>query len=148
MSDVLLTCGLLDPAASQTAIRLNPNLAARVQGALPLFAYFEVYHLRHDMNGKNRFEYEYTVQPAGEEPRGWYQRRTLEHEHAPLLSFRSTQEGIGSLRRQYIRVPVASLAPGRYRLAITVRDEMSGAKVGGLTDFVKSGPATGSTSAP
>jgi len=56
---------------------------------------------------------------------------------APRLSFRSTQEGVGPLRRQFISVPAASLPLGRYRLTILVRDQLAGTKTEQWADFVK-----------
>jgi hypothetical protein len=134
MSDLVLACGPTS-AGSEGRIQLEPNMRSRVEGDQPLFAYFEVYHLSQDDRG-NRFAYEYDVHDlvrnasqAGTPPRV--------KRGAPRLSFRSSQEGVGSLRRQFIRVPTASLPPGRYRLSITVRDELAGTKTEQWADFVK-----------
>jgi hypothetical protein len=136
LSDLVLAC---DPsgATSQGPILINPNLSARVNRGQPLYAYFEVYHLSQDAKGGNRFEYEYTVSDwaadasPGAEGRG---RRTR---LPPRLSFGTAHEGVGSLRRQFITVPAASLPAGRYRLTITVHDQLSGAKAERWVDFVK-----------
>jgi len=135
MSDLVLACGPTG-VGSMGGIQLEPNMRARVEGEQSLFAYFEVYHLSQDDRGTNRFEYEYNVRELADNAprrasRGPFKRG------APRMSFRSTQEGVGSLRRQFISVPTASLPLGRYRLSITVRDALAGTQAEQWADFMK-----------
>ena len=141
MSDIVLACGALDPASRQGAVRLNANLDARVGDDEPLNAYFEVYHLRAGAGGATRFEYEYTVLSTLPDRRPWY-RRLLPGGPPALLSYRSEQQGTGALRREYIRVPAASLPYGTYRLEIAVRDLESGRRTQQSVAFAKE-PASG-----
>jgi len=114
MSDVVVTCGVPEVAPNTSSVRLDPDLAGEVKQGRPLFAYFEIYHLRTDAAGQNHFRYEYAIR---DEPQ---KKRTR-----PLPSFSTTQEGSGPIRRQFIRVPIGSLEPGRYALVITVEDSIS-----------------------
>jgi hypothetical protein len=127
VSDIVITCGLPERDLASSKVRLDPDLSARVQGSRPLLAYFEVYHLHTEAGDGNRFQYQYSVYTLD---------RTLEGTR-PLLSFHSEQEGVGTMRRQFISVPVAALRPGRYRLSIVVRDLRSGAEAGASTEFLK-----------
>lgn len=135
MSDVVLQCGPVDRSTSQRAIRLSPNIPARVDGSQPLVAYFEIYHLRSDAKGENRFEYEYSIRDMGADGRS---SDGPAAKAASQLAFHSMQEGVGALRRQFITVPTGSLPPGRYRLTILVRDTLAGTKTEQSVDFVKS----------
>jgi len=129
MSDVVLTCGLPARSPNTSSVRLDFDLAGQMEKARPLFAYFEIYHLQTDRNGHNHFRYEYAIQ---EEPR--------KGRRQPLPSFSTTQEGVGPIRRQFIRVPLDSLAPGRYSLVITVEDLIGGQSAEGRASFVMASP--------
>ena len=136
LSDVVVACGLPFVAGNAPA-RLEPNPGARVAQGAPLVAYFEVYHLRADANGKSRFEYVYTVRSAAKDPRVWLQRLfSPRRESAPISASRE-EENAGELRRQYVSVPVQALPPGRYRLEIKVRDLASGEEAAGSAEFVR-----------
>ena len=137
MSDVVLQCGAPDRSASGT-IRLNANFLARFDGSQPLFAYFEIYHLRTDAKGRNRFEYEYSIHGMEADGRSPERLRRSAAMAASQLAFRSMQESVGAVRRQFITVPMESLPPGRYRLTILVRDIPARTKTEQSVDFVKS----------
>ena len=122
-------------------MRLDPNLSARVGAHEPLLAYFEVYHLRSDAAGATRFEYETTVRPLRADSRPWF-RRLFAKSGPDAISVRSSEEGIGPTRRQYLTVPVQPLPPGAYRLEISVSDRVSGKRSRRSTGFVKPAPAT------
>lgn len=126
ISDLVIVCGR--PDSDPTAVRLEPNVEARVLGRAPLYAYFEIYQLRRDPSDQNSFEYEYAVEPLDD--------------YAPpgsRLSFHASQRGRGSMRRQFIRVPVAGLPPGSYRLWVRVRDELAGTTAERSQDFRRGG---------
>jgi hypothetical protein len=134
LSDVVLACGATDAADRRGSVRVSPNVRARIAGERDVYAYFEVYHLREAAGGGSRFEYEYTVVELGGRKPG----RADRHQPPPAaLSFRSLQEGVGPLRRQFIDVPTAALPPGRYRLTIAVRDEVAGTRTERSTEFEK-----------
>ena len=136
MSDVVLACGPLDAGAGAGGVRLNPNVGARVGDDEPVHAYFEVYHLRPGDGGATRFEYDYTVLSAEPDRRPWF-RRLLPGGPHTLLSYRSEQQGFGTLRRQYINVPAGTLGYGRFRLVIGVHDLGSGRRASRTVEFEK-----------
>jgi hypothetical protein len=135
VSDLVLVCDL--SGATPRGVALNPNLSARVSGEQSLFAYFEVYHLSQQAGGGNHFAYEYTVRESSSDSFPAAEHRRDQTRVPPRLSYGTEQEGVGSLRRQFIRVPAASLPGGRYRLTITAHDRLSGAKAERSVDFVK-----------
>jgi len=136
LSDVVLSCG--EPAfmVSDSSIRLEANIEARVAGRQPLVAYFEIYRLSAGADGLAHFEYEYTVRRVPKAPTGI--AKLFVTPEAPVVSSTSREEAhIGALRRQFVRAAVQSLPAGRYRLEIRVRDLISGAEAKGATEFVR-----------
>jgi len=117
-------------------VRIEPNPGARVAGAGPLTAYFEIYHLQTGPDGLARFEYVYTVRSTAPDNRFWLQK-FLAPSPPPPISVSRQEQNLGSLRRQFITVPVGSLAPGRWRLEITVRDLVADVAVVKKLGFVK-----------
>jgi GWxTD domain-containing protein len=136
MSDVVVTCGPLDPATMRDAIRLGPNLRSQVRGDEPLIAYFEVYRLTPADDGHARFEYEYSVEPVDSRP--WI-ARVLGLGRETHYSVNTQEENVGPLRRQFITVPVATLKPGPYRLVVRVKDVRTGASTVGTARFERVG---------
>jgi hypothetical protein len=129
LSDIVVSCGrAAGDAASDAspAVRLNANPTAEVGNGQPLTAYFEAYHLRTGSDGQARIEVEYTVRNATPDSRIWIQRMLHPRPSIPDVSARREETQPGDLRRQFVEVPVQSLAPGAYRLDITVRDELAG----------------------
>jgi GWxTD domain-containing protein len=135
LSDVVIACGTPEGGA---AVRIEPNPGARVAGAGPLTAYFEIYHLRPGGDGLARFEYVYSVRSLARDSRHWVQKLFVPA-LPPAVSVSREERHLGDLRRQFITVPVATLPPGRYRLEITVRDRVAGEEVTRRLDFTKSG---------
>jgi hypothetical protein len=143
LSDVVITCGSPGPEA-RSVVRLEPNPGARVSGAGPLTAYFEIYYLRPGIDGLARFEYVYTVTSVTKDDRFWL-HKLFAPRPTHSLSVSRREEHLGELRRQFVAVPVGSLPPGRYRLGIKVRDLVAGAEVAREVEFSKSArPAHGS----
>jgi hypothetical protein len=134
LSDVVITCGA--SGASAGPVRIEPNPGARVPGGGPLTAYFEIYHLQPGNDGLARFEYVHTVRSAAPDTRHWM-AKFFSPAPPPLVSVSREEQNLGALRRQFISVPVASLAPGRYRLEITVRDLITETSVVKKLGFVK-----------
>jgi GWxTD domain-containing protein len=133
LSDVVIACGTPEGGAT---VRIEPNPGARVAGAGPLTAYFEIYHLRPDGDGLARFEYVYSVRSLARDSRHWVQKLFVPAP-PPAVSVSREEQHLGGLRRQFISVPVAELAPGRYRLEITVRDKVADEEVTRKLDFTK-----------
>jgi len=136
LSDVLLTCG--DPAlmSSGGTVRLEANIEGRVAGRQPLYAYFEIYRLAAGGDGLAHFEYEYTVRRVPPEATGL--ARLFVFPEAPVISRTSREEAqVGTLRRQFVSVPTQSLAAGRYRLEVRVRDLATGAQARGTAEFTR-----------
>jgi hypothetical protein len=136
VSDVVVACGA--PAmATGNAVRIEPNPAARVAGAGPLSAYFEIYHLAPASDGQSRFEYVYTVKSAEKDPRIWLQRLVNPRRRIPDISVSREAENVGPLRRQFVTVPVDALPVGRYKVEVTVRDLVAGTEITKEAPFVK-----------
>jgi hypothetical protein len=102
-----------------------------------------MYHLQPGSDGQSRFEYDVSVRSAERDPRIWLQR--LLAPRAPLPSVATTRSDTqpGSLRRQFISVPVGDLPAGRYRLEITVRDLNAGTEAVAGTVFTKKDAGSG-----
>jgi GWxTD domain-containing protein len=141
LSDVVIGCGAPDltPSApgEPPAIRLQSNPGGRVSGLAPLSAYFEIYHLQPAASGMSRFEYVYTVRSTEKDPRIWLQRMFSPRAQPPPISASREEDTSGSLRRQFVTVPVQSLPAGRYRLEIKVRDLVAGEEAVSSADFVR-----------
>jgi len=131
LSDIVVSCeapgASLDPAAP--AVRLTAIPGARVAGPGPLVAYFEAYHLKPGSDGLARFEYEYAVESAEIDPRFWMQRLLAPRRGTPEISASRREAHSGSLRRQFVTIPIQTLPPGSYRIRITVRDLVTGRQV-------------------
>jgi len=127
LSDVVLSCGDPTMVGRGPGVRLDANVESRVTGPGPLAAYFEVYRLAPDAQGMAQFEVEYAVRrlslaaaPGEKRPK----REPI------LLSSASRQEAqIAGIRRQFVTVPIQSLAPGHYQLEIRVRDQNAGTQI-------------------
>jgi hypothetical protein len=124
VSDLLVTCGV--PPVLETSVQLDANPSGRVRAGEPLVAYFEVYHLARGVEGQGRFEYETSVHSASPDNRMWFQRWLSPRREGEGLGFTRQDAVLGTVRRQFLSVPVRSLAPGHYRLDLVVRDVLTG----------------------
>jgi GWxTD domain-containing protein len=148
LSDAVAICGRPDvsaPAAgAEPAVRIEAAPGGVVSGGDPLSVYFEMYDLRPDETGTSRFEYEATVRSSEKDPRIWFQRLLAPRRRVPAISAGRREEQPGSLRRQFVSIPIGELADGRYRLDIRVRDLNAGSEATTHVDFIKrSRPAAG-----
>ncbi|HYM81794.1 MAG TPA: GWxTD domain-containing protein [Candidatus Limnocylindria bacterium] len=145
LSDVLVACGApqVEGPGPEPSVRLQANPGARVAGADPLTVYFETYHLRPGGDGRSRFELEYTVHSAARDRRVWIQRLLAPRPEIPAISAIRREEQAGTLRRQYVSIPIQGLPLGRYRLEIRVRDLVAAVEALRTVEFEKV-DATGS----
>ncbi len=144
LSDLVVSCGTAlaeRDSAGMPAVRLMANPGARVQGSDPLTAYFEAYHLAVDHDGQARIELEYVVRSAERDPRIWIQRLIAPRPKIPAIETHREEQQLGSIRRQFLSVPVQSLPPGHYRLEIRVRDLRAGTESARAANFVKLAPS-------
>jgi hypothetical protein len=139
MSDVVVTCGAPEPGAAGPPLRMMPNPDPRIGPQDPLTAYFEIYHLAPDSSGDSRFEYMCTVKSIERDPRVWVQRMFAPRPHVPDVSATRQDQNVGSVRRQFVTVPVQALPPGHYQLEVRVRDLVAGGVSAATTNFVKLG---------
>jgi hypothetical protein len=123
-SDLVVTCGV--PVAPEGTVRLDANPSGSVPAGEPLVAYFEVYHLSRGADGQGRFEYETSVRSAMKDPRIWLQRWLSPRREDQDLGATRQDAVLGTVRRQFVSMPVKTLPPGRYRLDVTVRDVLTG----------------------
>jgi len=139
LSDAVATCGKPDVSASggAPAVRIEALPGGEVSGAGPLTVYFEMYDLRPDETGTSHFEYEATVRSAEKDSRIWLQRLLAPRPRIPAISAGRREEHPGSLRRQFVSIPVGELADGRYRLEILVRDLNAGTEATTRVGFIK-----------
>jgi len=137
ISDVVVTCGTPGPEAAAPPLRMMPNPEARIGPTDPLTAYFEIYHLSPDSVGQSRFEYVCTVRSIERDPRVWVQRMFSPRPHPADVSATRQDEVAGTIRRQFVSVPVQSLPPGHYQLEVRVRDLVAGGASVATTPFVK-----------
>jgi GWxTD domain-containing protein len=143
LSDAVATCGRPDvttPAGAAPAVRIEAAPRGEVEGGGPLTVYFEMYDLRPDETGTSRFEYEATVRSAEKDSRIWLQRLLAPRPRVPAISAGRREEQPGSLRRQFVSIPVSELAEGRYRLDIRVRDLNAGSEATTRVSFAKRAP--------
>lgn len=140
LSDLIVACGAplteLD-AAGAPSVRLAANAGSRVVGNDPLTAYFEAYHLFTDRNGLARMEFEYVVRSTDHDPRIWLKRVFAPRAKVPDISAHRQEEQVGSIRRQFVSVPVQALPSGNYRLEIRVRDLLLGSEATRTAEFTK-----------
>ncbi len=124
MSDLVVTCGV--PATLDGGVRLDPNPTGSVRAGEALVVYFEVYHLGRGPDGQGRFEYETSVRSARRDTRVWLQRLLSPRREGQDLGMTRQDAVLGTLRRQFVSIPVQALPPGRFALEITVRDVLTG----------------------
>jgi hypothetical protein len=139
LSDLMVSCGVPDAASIEgplASVRIEPNPEARVAAGAPLTAYFEIYHLSASSEGLARFDFEYTVRSMSRDARVWLQRLFAPRPAIPSIHAEREEQQIGSLRRQFVSVPVQSLPAGLYRLEIRVRDRVGRGEVVASTEFV------------
>jgi len=135
VSDLMVTCGV--PAALANTVQLDANPSGRVPSGEPLVAYFEVYHLARGSDGQGRFEYETTVRSAKRDTRMWFQRWLSPRHEGQDLGVTRQDAVLGTVRRQFVSVPIRSLSPGRYRLEVVVRDVLTGDELSRSADFTR-----------
>ena len=124
VSDLLVTCGV--PPVLGNSVQLDANPSGRVPSGEPLVAYFEVYHLARGPDGQGRFEYETSVRSADPDNRMWFQRWLSPRREGEGLGVTRQDAVLGTVRRQFVSVPIRALAPGHYRLDLVVRDVLTG----------------------
>ncbi|MGH7731678.1 MAG: tetratricopeptide repeat protein [Candidatus Eiseniibacteriota bacterium] len=121
LSDLVLLCGLEGASVGPGTVRIEPDMARRVEGSRPLTVYFEIDRLALGGDGQARFAYTTSVVPVKDEPP---RKRT-----APAAYQASREESHdGTRRRQFVTIPVRAIQRGRYDLRIEVRDLVAGTR--------------------
>lgn len=134
LSDLVVSCG-----SALRAGTLGVEADPRARVGSTLVGYFEAYRLAAGPDGLARFEYEVRVRPR-EDTRGWFRRTFGTKTPSAVLQASREETHLGSIRRQFVSVPVQSLRPGRYRLEIRVRDLVSNHENVAFADFVRDAP--------
>jgi len=140
LSDAVVTCGHPEVSVtpgSSPAVHIEASPSGEVSGDGPLTVYLEMYDLKPGPGGQSRFEYECTVRSAEKDPRFWIQRLLQPRPRIPQISATRRDEQPGTLRRQFVSIPIGDLADGRYRLDVKVRDLNAESEVITSVDFVK-----------
>jgi hypothetical protein len=139
LSDVVVTCGVPTGEAAPVLPAIAANVGARVGASDPLTAYFEIHDLAIGADGRSRFQYEYAVRWAVPDTRTWIQRVLSPRPGpAPIVATRD-EVNEGTIRRQFVSVPLGSMPGGRYRLEIKVVDLLTGEEARGAVEFERAG---------
>jgi hypothetical protein len=77
------------------------------------------------------------VRSADRDGRIWIQRLLSPRREGAELGITRQDAVLGTVRRQYVSVPVQGLPAGRYRLEVTVRDVIGGGEVRRSVGFVR-----------
>jgi hypothetical protein len=133
LSDLVLACGDPTLLVGGGSARFDADLDARVPAGRPLVGYLEIYRLTPAPDGLSRFAYECLVSRVP----GAHAARPRTAQAAPVVATSREEVHLGNLRRQFLSVPVQSLAPGRYRLEVRVQDQVSGAIAKRSVEFVR-----------
>jgi GWxTD domain-containing protein len=144
LSDMVVSCGapaVEEAADASPAVRLQADPAAHVPATGPLTVYFEMYHLLPGSDGLASIEFEYTVRSAERDRRIWLQRLLQPRKSVPAVSATRREEQPGTVRRQYVSIPISALPAGRYRVEIKVRDLRAVVERSASAEFVKEPPA-------
>ena len=136
LSDLVVTCS--PPEISVVpggGVRLEPETGLVPASADYLNAYFEIYRLTPGPNGEAEFEYHCIVRPVERDTRGWISRMIAPRMMPSPIEMSRRETTRGSLRRQFLSVPVGTLPAGRYELEIRVRDVSAGTESVAVTQF-------------
>jgi hypothetical protein len=136
MSDLVVTCS--PPEISVVpggGVRLEPETGLLPSNGDYLNAYFEIYRLTPGANGEAEFEYHCIVRAADQDRRGWVSRMISPRVLPSPIEMSRRETTRGSLRRQFLSVPVGALPPGRYEIEIRVRDISAGTESVAVTQF-------------
>ena len=130
LSDLVMLCGMEGASVSPSAVRIEPDLERRVTGSRPLPIYFEIDHLAPGADGRARFAYTYSIIPVRDDTPG---------KRATPVAFEASREESheGTLRRQFVTVPMRSIKAGTYDVRIEVRDLVAGTEAAAGIRFVK-----------
>jgi len=130
LSDLVLCCGDPSLLSNASSIRLEANIERRVTGRAPLVAYFEIYHLATE-ESRSRITFDWTVQRLVTDRRGRVSRAVV------ATNASREDEQAGTMRRQFLTVPIASLPQGRYRLEVVVYDRIAGTRAQRSLEFAR-----------
>lgn len=136
ISDLVITCSQPDRSVVPgSAVRLEPETGLFPAGGDQLHAYFEIYNLGRGAGGEARFAYDCVVRSAAHDGRAWLTRMLQPRESPPEIHVSRVEATQGSLRRQFLSVPVGSLPAGRYEIEVRVRDVSNGAETQAVAAF-------------
>ncbi|MGH7730896.1 MAG: hypothetical protein ACRENJ_06545, partial [Candidatus Eiseniibacteriota bacterium] len=108
VSDLVMVCGT-SSGKQGGPVWIEPDLDRRVRDSRAISVYFEIDHLSLDPDGRSRFAYRYALRRIDPDARAG--RRA-----DPVIEASREEEHVGARRRQFVSVPVPSLARGTYDL--------------------------------
>lgn len=122
MSELVPCCGQPAMLVDRDAVRLEPLGDGIVRGNSPLAVYFEISRLEAGADGFAHYTFDWSIDRVEvDEATG---RTTATATNNAWASREETFKG--RVRRQFLSVPIARLARGRYRLVVGVHDKLSG----------------------
>ena len=120
LSDLVLACGDPSLLVGGGSARFDANVDGSFRGSRSIAGYLEIYRLALGKDGLAHFGYLCNVRRAiVVEKRG---RARAHEERAVLVSTARDERHVGTMRRQFVVVPVQALPPGRYELEVVVTD--------------------------
>jgi len=136
ISDVVVVCGAPEQSAvASPSVRLEPRTGLFPADGDRVNAYFEIYNLATAPGGEARYEYDCEVRARQQDRRGWLSRMISPLAEPAPVEVRRSDTTVGSLRRQFVGVPVGSLPPGSYQISVVVRDLTTNATATGVASF-------------
>ena len=110
-----------DTSSAQWRVTTSPSRTFFL--GTPIFVYFEIYNLTRDAFGQTRYEVAFAVAP--EKGRALASQPKIRRRDGEVISVQYAQTGRDLWIADYVELDIGQVAPGRYRLIMTVKDRNS-----------------------
>ncbi len=110
-----------DTSSAQWRVTTSPSRT--FFSGTPIFVYFEIYNLTRDAFGQTRYEVAFAVAP--EKGRALASQPKIRRRDGEVISVQYAQTGRDLWIADYVELDIGQVAPGRYRLIMTVKDRNS-----------------------
>ena len=110
-----------DTSSAQWRVTTSPSRT--FFSGTPIFVYFEIYNLTRDAFGQTRYEVAFAVAP--EKGRALASQPKIRRRDGEVISVQYAQTGRDLWIADYVELDIDQVAPGRYRLIMTVKDRNS-----------------------
>ena len=128
LSDIELATKI-EPTTQETKFKKNgllviPNPTRLFPAKKPIYVYFEIYHLSHDITNKTSFTIDYTLKLRESRRKGIF--GLFGGSGKSSISTKFDREGDGEFSVEYFAIDASQVKPGEYTLMITVTDRLNG----------------------